>query len=209
MSQRGSEPLVKICGVTRPRDARLAVELGASLLGLNFYEKSPRCLDLDTACRVADAVRGRCPLVGVFVNKPAEEIEEIRSEVGLDLLQLHGDEGDEEVRAWGARAIKVFRVEGEPEADGPSRFPEAWGFLFDVKHEAYGGTGKTWNYRALAAVASSAPVLVAGGIGAANARQALEASGAAGIDVCSGVESAPGIKDPKLMERLFVEVHRG
>lgn len=220
-------PLVKVCGVTRPEDADLAVALGADLLGLNFYPPSPRCLTVEAARAVAAAVAGRALLAGVFVDRPRAEVEEIAARVGLDLIQLHGDEGPEEAAAYGGRALKAFRVAPEPGrpevgAAGSSDrldpawldpYPEAWGFLFDVRHERlYGGTGRGWRYAALAGVAAAArgtkirPVLVAGGVGPDNVRAALAASGAAGVDVCSGVESAPGVKDPLLLERLMAEV---
>lgn len=209
-----NSPLIKICGVTRPADADLAVDLGADLIGLNFYPPSPRCLTVEVAREIVGAVAGRVPVAGVFVDRPREEIEEIVERTGLDLVQLHGDETPAEVAAFGGRAIQVFRVEPE-EADqrldpGWLRgFPAAWGFLFDVRHTRYGGTGLSWNYRALAGVVPAArgrPVLVAGGIGPDTAAGALAASGARGVDVCSGVESAPGIKDPLLLERLMAEV---
>ncbi len=207
-------PLVKICGVTRPEDADLAAVLGADLLGLNFYPPSPRCLTVEAARAIAAAVAGRALLVGVFVDRPRAEVEEIAERVGLDLIQLHGDEGPDEAAHWGGRALKAFRVapaEGEEIAPALlDPFPGAWGFLFDVRHERlYGGTGRGWRYGALAGLAAHSagrPVLVAGGIGPENVRAVLAASDAAGVDVCSGVESAPGIKDPLLLERLMAEV---
>jgi phosphoribosylanthranilate isomerase len=213
-----TRPLVKICGVTRPGDADLAVDLGADLIGVNFYPPSPRCLSVEAAREIADAVAGRALLAGVFVDRPLAEIEEIAARTGLDLVQLHGDEGPEVAAALGARALKAFRVapaEGErldPALLEP--YPGAWGFLFDVCDERlYGGTGRAWSYRSLSGLAGTTaadgrPVLVAGGVGPRTARAALEASGAAGVDVCSGVESAPGIKDPLLLLRLIEEVHR-
>lgn len=210
-----NRPLVKICGVTRPGDADLAADLGADLIGLNFYPPSPRCLAVEAAREIAAAVAGRTPLVGVFVDRPRAEIEAIAGRVGLDLVQLHGDEGPEAAAAFGARALKAFRVapaEGErldPALLEP--YPGAWGFLFDVRHERlYGGTGRRWRHQALAGLAAAAggrPVLVAGGVGPGSARAALEASGASGVDVCSGVESAPGVKDPLRLLRLIEEVH--
>jgi phosphoribosylanthranilate isomerase len=209
-----TRPLVKICGVARPGDADLAADLGADLIGLNFYPPSPRCLTVEAAREIADAVAGRAPLVGVFVDRPRAEIEEIAGRVGLDLVQLHGDESPEAAAAFGARALKAFRVapaEGErldPALLDP--YPEAWGFLFDVRHERlHGGTGRAWRHESLAGLAAAAggrPLLVAGGVGPGNARAALEASGASGIDVCSGVESSPGVKDPLLLLRLIEEV---
>lgn len=226
-----ARPLVKVCGVARPEDADLAVSLGAGLIGLNFYPPSPRCLTVGAARAVAGAAAGRALLVGVFVDRPRAEVEEIAGRVGLDLIQLHGDEGPDEAATYGGRALKVFRVAPEPPSGGRSEraglnsgagadpalldpalvdpYPDAWGFLFDVRHERlYGGTGSGWRYGALARVTAACPrpLLVAGGVHPGNARAALEASGASGVDVCSGVESAPGVKDPLLLARLMAEV---
>lgn len=216
MTVPAQRPLVKICGVTRPEDADLAAALGADLVGLNFYPPSPRCLSVEAAHAVAAAVAGRSLVAGVFVDRPRAEVEEIAGRVGLDLVQLHGDEGPEDAAAYGARALKAFRVApAEDEALDPALldpYPDAWGFLFDLRHDRlYGGTGRAWRHGALAGVAAAAgakgrPVLIAGGIRPGNARAALTASGASGVDVCSGVESAPGVKDPLLLERLMAEV---
>jgi len=202
-------PRVKICGLTRVEDALLAAELGADLLGLNFFSGSPRCLTVAAARRIAAAVGGRVPLVGVFVNAGREELERIRTEIGLALLQLHGDEPDELVRELGPAALKVFP--GAEEAERRlAEFPAAWGFLIDSGDRLrYGGTGESWEWRRLALPASGQPVLIAGGIGPDNARAALAATGAAGIDVGSRVESAPGIKDPLRLRRLFEEIEHG
>ncbi len=194
---------VKICGLTRPQDAELAVQLGAKYLGLNFWPGSPRCLSIEAAREIASTVSGRAQLVGVFVAQPPREVAEIERSVGLDLLQFHGDEPAEQLAPWGSRAIKVIRVEGEPTSSPLAEFRDVWGFLFDVKHPAYGGTGETWNYRSLRKLDLGRPYWVAGGIGPANAREALEVSGAFGVDVCSGVESSPGVKSSRSMTKLF------
>jgi len=247
----GGRPLVKICGVRRPEDAALAVELGADLIGLNFYPPSPRVLDPERDRSLLEeivaAVRdggsagaetgegwglrprsagtetgrfigvgggqaGRVLVVGVFVDEEPSRVEEIAAVAGLDLVQLHGDEGPEVASRFGRRAIKVFRRDALPEPDELATYADAWGFLFDVPARAGrdpGGTGMSWEYEMLAALASDRPVLVAGGIRPGSARRALEASGADGIDVCSGIESAPGVKDPERMKRLFEEVRHG
>lgn len=204
--------LVKICGITRAKDAEAAVELGADLLGLNFWPGSSRYLEVEPARRIARAVGGRVPLVGVFVDSPPESVKEVEAAVGLDLLQFHGDEGADEILFWGERAIQVQRLRGAPRAPELAPFAGCWGFLFEIHHEDYGGRGKSWDYSLLADSRESLggrPYLVAGGIAPGNARRALAASGADGVDVCSGVESAPGIKDHGLMERLLTEVHDG
>ena len=215
---------IKICGVTRSADARLAVELGADLLGLNFHPPSPRCVDPARAQEIAAAVGGRVPLVGVFVNRPVAEIEEVVERVGLDLVQLHGDEGPDQVAHFANRAIKVFRRETPPEAEVLARYPQVWGFLFDVPHETlYGGTGRSWAYEAVVGRpdlphrVGGRTVLIAGGVSPDNVaeiRAAVEVAGfgdrlPVGVDVCSGVEAAPGIKDRERMERLFSEVRDG
>ena len=196
-----SRPRVKICGVTRVEDAELAIELGADFLGLNFYPASPRCLDLDTARRIAGAVGDRARLVGITVNAGARQIEEILPLV--ELVQFHGEEGPEELRPWAARAIKVLRPEArEPEPE--ERFPDVWGFLLEPYRPGYGGSGEPWDYGSASLPATDRPVFVAGGINPGNVR--LAAAGAWGVDVCSGVEAKPGIKDAGLMKRLFSQL---
>ena len=192
--------LVKICGVVDPENARLAVELGAGFLGLNFYPRSPRFVEVERAREIASAIHGLpVRLVGVFVNRPAPEIEEIESEVGLDLIQLSGDET---AVPFPGRTIKAFRG-----TDGTDRWADAWAWLFDAPHASlYGGTGTAWNFQSVAGIAGERRVFVAGGIGPDNVRQAIAASRPFAVDVCSRVESAPGIKDPELLRRLFEEV---
>ena len=203
-------PKVKVCGITTVRDARRAVDLGAAYLGLNFYPKSPRHLSIERAREIAEAVRGRALLVGVFVDSPAAEVEEIAERVGLDLFQFHGDESPEDLEPYAGRAIKAFRgLTGEAD-----RYSDAWGFLFDAPPAAadsssLGGTGRAWDYSSLAPIVSrlaDRPVFVAGGIGPDNVRAALDQSGARLIDVCSRVESSPGVKDPALLSGLFTAI---
>jgi phosphoribosylanthranilate isomerase len=217
-----SRPLVKVCGVTSAGDAIAAVELGADLVGLNFHPPSPRFVATERAAEIAAAVRraaaGRAEarpvrLIGVFVDLPRREVLAIDAAVGLDLVQLHGDETADEVAAFGGRALQVFRLPpaaAPPAAELAARLaahPAAWGFLFDVRHESlYGGTGESWRWSAVAGLRDPRPRLVAGGIGPENVRRALAESGATGVDVCSGVESAPGVKDRGRMERLFAEL---
>ncbi|HET9226169.1 MAG TPA: phosphoribosylanthranilate isomerase [Thermoanaerobaculia bacterium] len=192
--------LVKICGVVDPENARLAVEMGADFLGLNFYPRSPRFVEVERAREIASAVRDLpVRLVGVFVNRPAREIEEIESEVGLDLIQLSGDEA---AAPFVGRTIKAFRG-----TDGTDGWEDAWAWLFDAPHASlYGGTGTPWNFQSVAGIGGERRVFVAGGIGPGNVRQAIAASRPFAVDVCSRVESAPGIKNPELLLRLFEEV---
>ncbi len=147
-----SRALIKICGVTSVSDAVACADLGVDLLGLNFWPRSPRYLEVEQARAIADSVRGRVDLVGVFVNRPGDEIEAIEAEVGLNRLQFHGEETPDDLRRFGDRALKAFRV--DPEAGLDSRlledFRDSWGFLFDVATDVYGGSGMSWPYEKIA-----------------------------------------------------------
>lgn len=205
--------LVKVCGVVDPANARLAVEMGADFLGLNFYPGSPRYVDVERAREIAAAVKdsGRpVTLAGVFVNRPPGEVEEIAERVGLDLLQLSGDEEPEPFAALSGRIVKAFRTGGDPGAAALAAWGGAWALLFDAPHRSlYGGTGEGWDYGAVSGARAGFAgrrVFLAGGLGPDNVRQAIAAGRPFAVDVCSRVESAPGIKDPELLRRLFEEV---
>jgi phosphoribosylanthranilate isomerase len=199
---------IKICGVTRGRDAVRAAELGAAFVGLNFWPGSPRCLEVEAARRIAERVRGQVEVVGVFVDQPAELVQGVSDRVGLDLVQLHGEEGPAFVGRFGDRAIKVFRVGADFDPAALSDFPDVWGYLFDCDHPTLvGGSGVAWSYERVADVSRSKPVIVAGGLRPSNVAQAIAKSGADIVDVSSGIESQPGIKDPESMERFIHEVH--
>ena len=203
---------VKVCGVTDPAQAASAVELGADFLGLNFYPASPRFVDVGRALEIAGAVAGRVPLVGVFVDTPAAEIEEIAGRVGLDLLQFSGGEGPEVVARFAAKTIKAFRTGRLPTREEVAPYRAVWGILIDAPHRSlYGGTGVAWDYAAVAGRDEALPgrLFLAGGIGPENVRQAAAAVRPYAVDVCSRVESAPGIKDLGLLRRLFEEVRHG
>ncbi len=198
---------VKVCGVTRLEDARAAIELGATLLGLNFYPRSPRFLAVDAAAEIADAVRGQVKLVGVFVNSTAEEVEALDRRLGLDLLQFHGDESPAFIARFGGRALPAVRWRGAGDAKLVREHGRAWGVLVERRGSVlYGGTGEAWNYAEVAEVARGTRLLLAGGLGADNVRAAIATVQPWGVDVCSRIESAPGIKDPALMQRFFQEV---
>ncbi len=213
-------PKIKICGVTSVEEAKLAADLGADLVGLNFYPPSPRYLEPRRAAEIADAVRGRraggaqtkrVKLVGVFVKAPASELEEVAGVVGLDLLQFHGDETPAEVAPFAARAIKAFRVRDRLDAAALAGFEDVWGILVDARHpRLFGGTGESWRFESLRAPEILLPhrTFIAGGLAPGNVRAAIDAARPYGIDLCSGVEAEPGKKDPELLERLFEEIDK-
>lgn len=203
-------PKIKICGVTSPWEAELAADLGADFLGLNFYPLSPRYVALERAAEIADAVRGRLRLVGVFVDRPCSELEEIAQAVGLDLLQLHGDESPEDVRPIARRVIKAFRVRDRVDASVVRGFEGVWGLLIDARHpRLYGGTGESWRFESLRQLEPGRRAFIAGGLTPDNVRAAIAAARPYGVDVCSGIESSPGTKDPESLRRLFEEIRHG
>lgn len=200
---------VKICGVTDPDNARLAAEMGADFLGLNFYPASPRFVELEQALAIGTAVRDATSgtrLVGIFVNRPRHEVEEIDGELQLDLLQFSGNETPEDVAPFAERAVKALRA-GDLDDDELTRWQTAWAWLFDAPHDSlFGGTGRAWDFGAVSRWTRERRVFLAGGLGPDNVRRAIEASRPYAIDVCSRVESTPGMKDPALLRQLFQEV---
>ena len=209
---------VKICGVTTPADARLAVDLGADFIGLNFYRPSPRWIDVGQAADIRAAIGDSARVVGIFVNHTREQVEAIDRQVGLDYLQFSGDESPELVAAFSDRAIRVRRVGGAATVPAPIPDEDCWGILIDRAHESlYGGSGESWDYAAAVALvrtpaAAAAPrrLFIAGGIGPANvAEVAAAVPGAYAVDTCSGVESSPGHKDRARLEQLFANLAEG
>jgi phosphoribosylanthranilate isomerase len=218
--EHGSRPerdrvRVKICGVTNLQDAQLAAELGAWSVGLNFYPGSPRQCSADAAVAIAADLRRRVELCGVYVNAPLEQIERDADELGLALLQLHGDEGpafaNEVRRRTGAQVIKAAQVAGVGDVRAVERFHVDF-HLLDARgrapgtRELRGGTGETFDWSLLAARRSRVPLILSGGINATNVADAIAAAHPFAVDSASGTETAPGRKDPELMRSLFATV---
>ena len=200
-------PGVKVCGVTRVEDAALAVELGADFVGLNFWPRSPRYLTPEAARPIVEAVRGRTRVVGVWVDPDRQEVQSVDDALRLDLLQFHGDRVPGSVSWFPERVIKALRVGADFSEDDLCQFDQAWGFLFDhAPAGVFGGTGESWSYERIADLETPKPVLLAGGLNAENVVAAITASGADIVDVCSGVEISPGIKDRALLVRFMDEV---
>lgn len=197
-----SPGMIKICGITTIGDAQAAVDAGATALGFNFYPKSKRYLPPQDAARIVAALSGDVWKVGVFVNEAPASIEAIARQVGLDVVQLHGDEQPAAVPAF-ARVWKAFRVEPGFDVNAMDLFPTMEAFLLDGPAGAeYGGTGKpfAWNI----AAQSDRRTILAGGLDANNVRQAIAEARPWGVDACSKLESAPGLKDHRKMVE-FVE----
>ncbi len=199
--------LIKICGVTRIRDAVQATELGVDLIGLNFYSGSPRFVTSRRARAIADRVRDKVALVGVFVNAPETAVRAAIDDLGLMYVQLHGEETPEFVRALGRRAIKAFPLGTRRDLERLARFPCSKFHLVDAHSAARGGSGRRANWSLALEAASRYRILLAGGLTPDNVASAIQAVNPYGVDVASGVESVPGIKDGRKME-AFVRAAR-
>jgi len=202
---------IKICGLTRAEDAIAAADRGADFLGFIFVPSSLRFVGPEQAAAIAAAVRhdrAQPPkLVGVFRDASPDYIREIVSIVGLDLVQLHGGEGDDEVQSIGVPAVKTFRV-GDTLPDTTAH-PSAEWLLFDTYDERRaGGTGRRFDWSLLAVYGRQKPFFLSGGLTPDNVAAAISLVRPDAIDVASGVESEPGIKDYEKLERLFERVRR-
>lgn len=186
---------IKVCGITRPEDLHAAVELGADALGFVFYPPSPRFLD---NARAASLARGLPPFVtsvGLFVNEDTVTVRRVIEAVPLQLLQFHGEEDAAYCRQFGLPYIKAARVRpGLDLLEYAASFPDARGLLLDAFVEGYGGAGKTFDWR-LIPDDLPLPLIVSGGLDAANVGEAIRTLRPWAVDVSSGVESGKGIKD--------------
>ena len=201
---------IKICGLTREEDAVEAARLGADFLGLIFVPASPRFVEPERAAEVAARVREgghAVKFVGVFHDASADYMREIASLVGLDLFQLHGAQGDDEIRDLNTPVIKTLRV-GETLPDTHGTPSAAW-LLFDTYDERrVGGTGRRFDWSLLATYERSKPFFLSGGLTPDNVVAAVSMVRPDAIDVASGVEAPPGIKDHDKVARLFERVRR-
>jgi phosphoribosylanthranilate isomerase len=211
-------PRVKICGITNLEDAELAVGLGAWALGMIFHEGSPRACSLDEARRIVVGVRRRVELCGVFVNAPLDEIAARSEELGLGMVQLHGDEGPsfcaEVGRRTGARVIKAAQVSGSGDVRDIERFHVDYHLLDARSKETArrgmrGGTGETFDWELVASRRSKIPLILSGGLNADNAQAATAAVHPYALDSASGTEAAPGHKDPARLRAFFDAVAQG
>ncbi len=200
---------VKICGLTRQEDARLAVELGTSALGFIFYPRSPRYISPEEAREIIAQLPPLVTTVGVFVNEPPESVWEVVSRTGIDLVQLHGEESPEYCELFFPRVIKALRLKS---AEDLEKIPAYQGKVRAILLDTYvrdipGGTGQSFNWSwAREAKRYGLPIILAGGLHPGNIKEALKEVQPYGIDLSSGVESSPGRKDPEKLRALFREL---
>jgi phosphoribosylanthranilate isomerase len=199
---------IKICGIKTVDDALAAIDLGADLIGFNFYPKSPRYVEVGMCRNIMSRVRnnGRVTCVGVFVNASVDEIHATMDTCGLNLAQLHGDETVEFMKSLQESSFKAFR--GMPaDVNGFAR-DDAPAFLVDASVKGlYGGSGVTADWDGAAELAKKYPLLLAGGLTPENVAEAFRRVKPWGVDVASGVESAPEKKDASKM-KAFVQAVR-
>ncbi|MBD9558059.1 phosphoribosylanthranilate isomerase [Ensifer sp. ENS03] len=208
---------VKICGLKTAGAAERAVALGASHVGFIFFPKSPRNIEPDDAGRIADRIRGQAKIVAVTVNADNDELDEIVSALNPDILQLHGSEDAERLLTVKAMyGLPVMKALSVREASDLEKIDAYIGiadrFLFDAKppkgSDLPGGNGVSFDWKLLDALDGSVDYMLSGGLNADNIGEAMAQTSARAIDISSGVESAPGVKDLKLMESFFNAVRQ-
>jgi phosphoribosylanthranilate isomerase len=204
---------VKICGLTNYDDAIAAAEMGADLLGFNFYPKSPRFITPEKAAQIINRLPGFINICGVFVheagnneNESFSKINETIDQCQLNWVQLHGDESPEFCRLFlslNVRTMKAIRVKGKEDVERANDFFTDAILLDAFDPKKYGGTGISFDWNIIGHIGKR--IFLAGGINPDNAADAVKL-GVYGIDVCSGIESAPGKKDHKKMKKLFENI---
>jgi phosphoribosylanthranilate isomerase len=203
---------VKICGLTRPEDADLAVSSGAWAIGMIFFDESPRRIDVETAAEIATANRRRCEVAGVFVNAPLDDVLETLGSVPLTLLQFHGDEGPaycaEAARRSGLKVMKALPAKDAHAVQALTPFKTDLHMLDAYVPGRYGGTGEPFAWELAAAHRGRPPLVLAGGLTPENVGEALAVARPYAVDVASGVETSPGVKDPDRMRRFFEAVEQ-
>ena len=198
---------VKICGITRPEDALVAVDLGVDALGLVFYAPSPRNVTIATAADIARQIPAFVSVVGLFVNAEPSFVEEVIAKVGISLLQFHGDETPEDCERFGPPYIKAIRVKADTNLVQYARdFTSAKALLLDTYTEGVaGGTGQMFDWNLIPS-ALPKPVILAGGLQANNVAQAIRQVKPYAVDVSGGVEATKGIKDAQKIAAFMQQV---
>ena len=203
------KPKIKICGITTLDDAKLSLDLGADLLGFNFYPPSPRYIEPNQAASIIAQLPDNTQTVGVFVNMPTDQLQNLLSICPLKALQLHGDETNNDCQnamKLGPEIIKALRIKHIDDIKQCDNYDVATILLDAFREELYGGTGHAFDWTWIKNQSTNKKIFLAGGITLDTITAALRV-GTYGIDLCSGVESAPGIKDPQKLKNLFDKIN--
>jgi phosphoribosylanthranilate isomerase len=195
----------KVCGLTRLEDAECAVAAGAWAVGFIFYDKSPRAVSPRTAGSIVKLLPPHVLTVGVFVNASRAEVDQVRKIAGLRALQFHGDETPEFCAGWGVPVMKAVRPRSPEEVSHLSSYKGLEAILVDAAAPAgvWGGTGKLSNWESAIEAKTWGNVVLSGGLTPENVASAVQSVRPWAVDVSSGVESAPGQKDPQKIEAFF------
>jgi phosphoribosylanthranilate isomerase len=197
---------VKICGITRTQDAQAAAEAGADAIGLVFYPPSPRYLSVERAVELRDALPPFVQTVALFVNADAAQVAQVIGRVHPAMLQFHGDETPEFCAQFGLPFVKACRIRpGVEPLTYLQPYARAAAWLLDSFVPEYGGAGESFDW-SLAPRERGRPLILSGGLDAANVGRAIRAVRPWGVDVSSGVESAKGLKDAAKMAAFIAEV---
>lgn len=208
---------IKICGLKTREAVQRAVDLGASHIGFIFFEKSPRNIEPADAAELAELARGRAKIVAVTVNADNDHLDEIVAILRPDILQLHGGESPERVltikAVYGLPVMKAFSVREAADLEKIDGYVGiADRFLFDAKppvgSDLPGGNGVSFDWTLMHALDGGLDYMLSGGLNKDNVGEAIAVTRAPGIDISSGVESAPGVKDIEKMEAFFAAVRR-
>jgi phosphoribosylanthranilate isomerase len=203
-------PKIKFCGITSIGDAERAVAAGAWAVGLIFWSSSPRRCEPDVAAEIAAELRRRVEVVGVFVNPTLDELAATAEAVGLTMLQMHGDEGPsfcaEAARRTGCKIVKVARVNSRADIQALGAFHTDYHLLDSHVPGQRGGTGETFAWELARSHGARVPLILSGGLTAANVGEAIAAVRPFAVDVASGVEHSPGRKDPRKLDAFAAAV---
>ncbi|MCH2605473.1 MAG: phosphoribosylanthranilate isomerase [Nitrospinales bacterium] len=206
MKDRDTQVKVKICGMTNLKDVKVAVDGGVDAVGFIFYKKSPRSVTMQAVREIVLELPPFVDSVGVFVNETAEQINKIADHCKLDRVQLHGDESPAFCKKIRRRVIKAIRVKDIQSLKKLSDYPVSSFLLDTFSEDQYGGTGKVFDWNLAYPAKKYGPIILAGGLTPINVHQAIQRIQPYGVDVCSGVESQPGIKDHKKMKAFLKNV---
>ena len=198
---------IKICGITNLDDAHAAIDAGADALGFVFVRKSPRYIEPEVAGEIIKNLPPIVTVVGVFVNEKIEKVREIARHCALGLLQFHGDESPEYCEWYPQRVLKAFRVKDLSSIEEIRKYSVQGVLLDSYSKDAYGGTGHSFDWSLARKVVPISPVVLAGGLNPENVGQAIREVRPYGVDVSSGVESAPGTKLKKKINAFVKAVH--
>ncbi len=195
---------VKICGITNKEDALYAVECGADALGFIFYEKSPRYIEPDDAKTIIAALPPFVTTVGVFVNKDFNDIRDITLLTGVTVVQLHGDESPSYCNLVEGKLIKAIRVKNDSSIEGLKKYDVDTFLLDSFDKNSFGGSGLTFDWKLAEKAKQYGKIILAGGLTPDNVEEAVKKVAPYGVDVNSGVEKKPGIKNKNKVKEFII-----